>query len=188
VRSSPRKLSDESDLYNSAIRGLMRRAYSIHEMKQYLHRRAESDELIPPLIARLRDLNYLDDARYAVEFARSHAKSRRQGRFRIMRELRNRGVPDQHIEAALEAVFAETDETTLIRERIKRRLASLRGPLDRNKMASLQRNLMAAGFSGDLIRTEIRNAVSGSRAATDATLDKPVAVELDEIQSSDTED
>jgi regulatory protein len=158
VRSSPRKLSTEADLYAAALRALTRRAHSIHEMKQYLHRRAEDDALIPPLIARLRELNYLDDARYALNFARTHAQSRRQGRFRIARELRNRGVPDQHIEAALEAVFAETDEASLAREQIKRRLSSKRGPLDQKKIASLYRSLLRSGFSSEIIRSEMRTA------------------------------
>jgi regulatory protein len=158
VRSSPRKLSTEADLYAAALRALTRRAHSIHELKQYLHRRAEDDALIPPLIARLREMNYLDDARYALNFARAHAQSRRQGRFRIARELRNRGVPDQHIETAIEAVFAETDEASIVRAQIKRRLSSKRGPLDQKKIASLYRSLLRSGFSSEIIRSEMRTA------------------------------
>jgi regulatory protein len=158
VHATPRKLSTEADLYAAALCALTRRAHSIHELKQYLHRRAEDDALIPPLIARLRELSYLDDARYALNFARAHAQSRRQGRFRIARELRNRGVPDQHIEAALEAVFAETDEASLVRAQIKRRLSSKRGPLDQKKIASLYRSLLRSGFSSEIIRSEMRIA------------------------------
>jgi len=136
----------------------MRRAHSIHEMKEYLDRRAEEKDLVPRVIARLREHNYLDDARYALDFARLHSQSRRQGRFRIARELRARGVPDQHIEAALDATFAETDEATLARARIKRALSHLRGPLDQRKTASLYRSLLRAGFSSDVIRAELRAA------------------------------
>jgi regulatory protein len=155
----------------------MRRAHSIHEMKQYLHRRAEDDECIPPIIARLRELKYLDDARYALEFARMHAKSRRQGRFRIARELRTRGVPDHHIEVALEAVFAETDEASLVRAQIKRRLSNNRGPLDQKKIASLYRSLLRSGFSSDLIRSEVRSA---TKIDSDA-----LAAELAALESSE---
>src|ERR1700747_2576317 len=84
---SARKLTTEYQLNMSAQRALMRRPYSIHEMKQYLERRAEKKELIPPVIARPRELNYLDDARYALEYARHHAQGRRQGRYRLAREL-----------------------------------------------------------------------------------------------------
>jgi regulatory protein len=160
-RSSARKLSTEHQLNMSAQRALMRRAHSIHEMKQYLERRAENKDLIPAVIARLRELNYLDDARYALEFARHHARLRRQGRYRITRDLRARGVPDRHIEAALDAVFAETDEALLVRARLKRRLSHLRGQLDQRKLASLYRSLLAAGFSSDVIRAELKGVTHG---------------------------
>jgi regulatory protein len=160
-RSSPHKVSTEQDLYAAALRALMRRAYSIHEMKTYLERRAENKDLMPPVVARLRELNYLDDARYSLDYANQHAKFRRQGRFRIARELRARGVPDRYIDAALETVFAETDESTLVRVRVKRRLSHLRGPLDQRKIASLYRSLLSAGFSSDLIRAELRGATQG---------------------------
>ncbi len=112
--------------------------------------------MVRPVIERLKQRQYLDDARYAREFARSHAQLRRQGRFRITRELRSRGVTDRFIEAAIEEAFAETDESALLRVRLKRRLSRMGGELDQRKLASLYRNLMAAGFSGDLIRSELR--------------------------------
>jgi len=139
----------------------MRRAHSVHEMKEYLGRRAEDAELVSPVVARLRGQNYLDDARYALDYARQHAQSRRQGRFRIARELRGRGVPDRYIEAALDAVFAETDEAALVRARLKRRLAHMRGPLDKRKLASLYSTLLRAGFSADVIRAELRGVTHG---------------------------
>jgi regulatory protein len=160
-RSSPRKVSTEQELYTSALRALMRRAYSIHEMKEYLERRADDKEFIPPVVARLRELKYLDDARYALDYSNQHAKLRRQGRFRVARELRARGVPDRYIEAALEAVFSETDESVLVRTRVKRRLAHLRGALDQRKIASLYRSLLSAGFSSDVIRAELRGVTHG---------------------------
>jgi len=159
--SSPRKLSTEQQLYTSALRALMRRAHSIHEMREYLERRAEDKDQIPAVIARLREHNYLDDARYAVEYARHHAQSRRQGRFRIARELRARGVPDRHIEAALDAIFAEADESTLVRAHLKRRLAHFRGAIDERKLASLYRSLLRAGFSADVIRAELKGITRG---------------------------
>ena len=160
-RSKPRQFSGEQELYASALRALMRRAYSIHEMKDYLNLRAEEKDAVPNVIARLRELNYLDDARYAAEFARQHAGFRKQGRFRIARELRARGVPDPYIDAALDSVFAETDEAASVRARIKRKLAHVRGALDQRKIAALYGSLLRAGFSADVIRTELRDVTRG---------------------------
>jgi regulatory protein len=133
----------------------MRRAHSIHEMREYLERCTEDKEIVPTVIARLREQKYLDDARYALDFARVHAQSRRQGRFRIIRELRTRGVPDRLIDTALDAVFSETDEATLVRARIKRHLSMMDGELDRRKTAGLYRSLLRAGFSTDVIRAQL---------------------------------
>jgi regulatory protein len=160
-RTPSRKLLTETQLYLSAQRALMRRAHSVSEMKQHLERRAENKDLIPAVIARLRELNYLDDAKYALNYAAQHAKLRRQGRFRIARELRARGVPDRHIESAVDAVFADTDEAALVRARLTRRLAHLRGPLDQKKIASLYRNLLGAGFSSEIIRAELKGITHG---------------------------
>jgi regulatory protein len=168
VRSAPRKFSTEAGLYNAATRALMRRAHSIHEMKDYLKARAEDPEHAAAVLQKLKEHNYLDDARYARDFARVHAQSRRQGKFRIAQELRRRGVPDRHIEAALASVFAETDEHALVRARLERKLRHLRGrasqnpaaaanaPLDQKSRASLYRSLLRAGFSPDAIRSELR--------------------------------
>jgi len=136
----------------------MRRAHSIHEMKQYLNRRADGKEAVPNVIARLREQNYLNDERYAAEFARQRTQFRRQGRFRIARELRARGVPDRYIDAALVSALAETDEAALVRARLKRKLALARGPLDQRKIASLYASLLRAGFSPDVIRAELKRA------------------------------
>jgi len=169
MRSSPRKFSTEAALYNAATRALMRRAHSVHEMKDYLKARAENPEHGAAVLQKLKEHNYLDDARYARDFARVHAQSRRQGKFRIAQELRRRGVPDRHIEAALDSVFAETDEHALVRARLERKLRHLRGrasqnsanaanaPLDQKARASLYRSLLRAGFSPDAIRAELRS-------------------------------
>jgi regulatory protein len=136
----------------------MRRAHSVHEMRQLLERRAENKSDVPAILDRLKQNGYLDDARYAAEYARTHARSRKQGRYRITRELRTRGVPDRHIETALEAAFAVGDEATMARARIKKKIAQIHGQLDEKKIASLYRSLLRAGFSGDTIRTELRAA------------------------------
>ena len=107
---SPRKLATEDQLYASALRALMRRAHSVYEMRQALERKAEEKSLVPPVLARLKEKGYLDDARYARQFARHRVEIRRQGRFRIARDLRARGVPDRHIEPALDELVSEVED------------------------------------------------------------------------------
>src|SRR3984957_20202892 len=155
MRSAPRKLSTESELYTAAINGLARRAYSVYEMRTYLERRAEDKDVVKNVLDRLKHLDYLDDARYARQFVRLHTELRKQGAFRIARDLRARGVPDRHIEAALAERSSESNDSALVRERLERRIKMLRGPLNERRVASLYRSLLRAGFSADTIRREL---------------------------------
>jgi len=157
VFSKPRQHDSESSLYDAAIKILMRRAHSVHEMKQALERRSEDKSLIKKVLDRLKSSGYIDDARYAKQFARQRTEVRKQGKFRVARDLRARGVPDRHIETALEEISQNTDEAALVRQRIERKLRSSCGEIDDKKLASLYRSLLRSGFSADVIRRELRS-------------------------------
>jgi regulatory protein len=179
---APRKHESDEALYAAAMRALMRRAYSVFEMRKYLEQRAADPKAVHVILALLRERRYIDDAVYARQFAAHRARVRRQGTYRIARELRARGVPDKHIEEALAEVSAATDEPAAVRQTIARKMKSLRGPLDQRRLASLQRTLLRAGFSGDTIRNELRALTRSAKAsaiAADAAalLDDPIPPE-----------
>ena len=152
----PRQVENETELYEAAVRALMRRAYSVFEMKQMLGRRTEDDELLKTVMDRLKRAKMIDDERFAKQFARQRTEIRRQGKFRIARDLRARGVPDRHIEAALAEASKETDEGAVVRQRLERKLRSFRGEINENKIASMYRSLLRAGFSADVVRRELK--------------------------------
>jgi len=156
----PRQTETEAELYDSAIRILMRRAHSISEMKKALARRCEDEKLVRSVVDRLKRENLLDDARYARQFTRHRTESRKQGQFRIARELRARGVPDRYIDTALKDSEKESDPRALIRQRIERKMRLWRGEIDKKRTASLYRSLLAAGFPSDLIRRELQRLTS----------------------------
>jgi regulatory protein len=161
----PLTIDSEPALYDAAIKILMRRAHSVSEMKKALIRRTANEDLIQKVIARLKQSGLIDDARYAKQFARQRTEIRHQGKYRVARELRARGVPDRHIETAVEEAAANTDEAAMVRQRIDRKLKFLRGPktnklIDDRKIASLYRSLLRAGFSSDTIRRELKRATS----------------------------
>ncbi len=170
----PRKLSSEPDLYTAAISALSRHAYSVYEMRTYLERRAEDKEIVQHILARLKQQKHLDDERYARQFVRMRAEIRKQGSFRIARDLRARGVPDRHIESALTERATESDEGAVVRARLARRLKYLRGPLDERRTASLYRSLLRAGFAADTIRRELR-------AMANVSVDEMPEVPLEDI-------
>ena len=165
VFPKPRSIDSEPALYDAAVKILMRRAHSVSEMKKALIRRTADEDLIQKVLARLKQNGLIDDARYAMQFARQRTQIRKQGKFRVSRELRARGVPDRHIEPAVAAAAADIDESLLVRQRIERKLKFMAGSLeargfDDKKVASLYRSLLRAGFSADTIRSELRRVIN----------------------------
>lgn len=171
VFGKARQLETEAQVYDAALRILMRRAHSIHEMKQALARRCEDEKIVKSVVERLKRENLLDDARYAKQFTRQRTESRKQGEFRIARDLRARGIPDRHIETAIKEAAGSTDAAAVIRQRIERKLRMFRGEIDEKKMASLYRSLIGAGFPSDLIRKELHRITKEEIPETDAELE-----------------
>src|ERR1700759_4941495 len=103
VFTSTKKVDTEQELYDLALRALMRRPHSAKEMQKLLDRRASHKLLAQVVMARMKENGQLDDSRYAQQFTRPRTEIRRQGKFRIARDLRARGVSDADIQAAAEA-------------------------------------------------------------------------------------
>lgn len=172
---APRKLDSEPELYDSAIRALMRRAHSLHEMKRSLERRTDDQAMVKSVLDRLKRQGMIDDARYAKQFTRQRAEIRKQGKFRIARELRGRGIPDRHIDTALEESAKETDEGAVVRHRIEKKLKLFRGEIDDRKIASLFRSLLRAGFAPDVVRNELRAITREDHPAIENAIDEESA-------------
>jgi regulatory protein len=162
VFTSTKKVDTEQELYDIALRALMRRPHSVKEMQRLLDRRASHKLLAQVVLARMKENGQLDDARYAQQFTRQRTEIRRQGKFRITRDLRARGVSDANIQSAVESASDTTSEREAIRHRIQRKLKLTRGPrpeqtISDNKIASLYRSLLVAGFPSDAIRRELKS-------------------------------
>jgi regulatory protein len=172
VFSKPRRLDTESELYDAALRALMRRPHSVNEMQKLLKRRASSDLLAQVVLARLKENGSLNDDRYAKQFTRQRTEIRRQGKFRIARDLRARGVPDTHIQSAIEESADDAAERAAIRHRIDRKLKLTRGEISDKKIASLYRSLLAAGFPSDAVRRELKSITHEELPVPDDPLDE----------------
>jgi regulatory protein len=158
--SRPSQLGTEDELYDVAVRALMRRAHSVKEMQKKLSRHTRNELLVRMVLARLTENGELNDDRFAQQFARNRTQSRKQGQFRIQRELRARGVADAAIQSALAESSSETDQAATVRQRIERKVKSFRGEIDQKKVASIYASLLRAGFPADLIRRELKRITS----------------------------
>jgi regulatory protein len=122
------------------------------EVRRKLRRQDAADAVIDDVVARLYELDYLDDEAYAADYVRNRFASKKYGPVRIRRELVERGV-DRHVaEAAVDDLFEEEDPVAAAREHAEKRWARLADEDDpRRRKQKLYRYLRRRGFTSDTI-------------------------------------
>jgi regulatory protein len=144
------KLFQNAELLNYAVRALGGRAHSTGELREKLRRRAERAEDVEAVLAKLKELGYLDDQRFAESYAAARLENQGLGKMRVLRDLRQRRIAPQLAEQVTEKTYQETDETKLIEEFLKRKyrgkkLGEFLG--EEKNLAGAYRRLRYAGFS-----------------------------------------
>lgn len=137
-------MSEEGQkLMDYALRAITARAYSEAELRARLLRRSD-EEAAERVIARLRELGYLNDA----ELARHLGQRRGLGQGRLRAQMQRRGLASDVIEEALEGRDPQQDLSEA-RELLRRRLPTLlSGKNARSRAYGL---LARRGYSGDII-------------------------------------
>ncbi|WP_444889699.1 regulatory protein RecX [Microbulbifer sp. DLAB2-AA] len=139
-------------LFGAALELLTRREHSRLELRRKLVGKFP-DADFDALFARLQELNYQSDQRFAEVFARSRVQ-RGQGPLRIRLELQQRGISAELLSQVLEQL--EVDWFSLAHEQLQRKYRSsidLALPREQQlkERASRQRYLSYRGFSSDAI-------------------------------------
>ncbi len=153
--SNPRS-TEQSDPLSAALRMLARRPYSVAEMRRALERKFGAGKPAVVAVSRLRELGFLDDKKFAEQYASSLARNRAFGRRRVERELKAKLVDYRYIEPALNQAFEETSERALLEQSLDKKLRRLRLPLTRSKLFALCQSLVRLGFRSDDIMKVVR--------------------------------
>lgn len=90
---------DPDRAWSYALDLLARRALSAAEVGARLRRRGLGDADADAVVAKLERLRLLDDRAFAEAYVRSRARAR--GRLALRRDLRAKGVAEDHVDAAL---------------------------------------------------------------------------------------
>jgi regulatory protein len=107
--------------------------------------------LVDECIARLKELGYVNDSLFAHNYASLRVNVKPVGRSRLARELAGKKIERQMINKALDTVFEEVGEGTLIDRAIEKRIRTHGRPGDRNDAKRLFDYLARLGFDYDLI-------------------------------------
>lgn len=154
-KSKSAGVNPETALLQYAFRLLARRDHGEVEIKKKLQYKARQiygktdEKIIGQVMARLKELGYLDDEKYTRHFLESKLSVSPQGKFALYSKLRQKGIPKQIFDKWWE--MGKFDEQALAEKllRQKRRLfARLPEEKKKQKIMSL---LASRGFSPEVI-------------------------------------
>lgn len=163
MQSRKPKELEEPALFEYAIRTLASRGQSLGQVRDKLRRRAAHPGDIEGVLARLKDLGYLDDRRFAESFAAGRLQNEGLGKLRVLRELRQRRVAPALAEKVVGETYLSSDETALIGAWLERKYRGkdltqwLKEP---KNLASAFRRMRLAGFSPSLSIQELKRHAS----------------------------
>ena len=107
--------------FDCALRVLALRDHSEAELRRKLKQKGYDEAGVEASVARLKELGYLDDARFARGFAESSIRNGRGYGARLKLELSRRGVAGGIIQEALAELSEEYGETEVLSRTIERR-------------------------------------------------------------------
>jgi regulatory protein len=149
VKRPPQPL-DREKLLNVALRALGGRAHSSGELREKLRRRAQSPEDVDAVLAKLKETGYLNDQRFAENYAAARLQDQGLGKMRVLRDLRQRRVAPKLAEQVTEQTYQQTNETELIEQFLRRKYRGKQfGEFfsEEKNLAAAFRRLRYAGFS-----------------------------------------
>ena len=101
-------------------------------------------------LGKLKDSGYLNDQRFAENFATARLENEGFGHMRVLRDLRQRRVAPKMAEQVVDRTFRETEETELIHAFLERKYRTRPLPeflSEEKNLAAAFRRLRYAGFS-----------------------------------------
>jgi regulatory protein len=147
--------------FERALNLLSYKPRSRAEMRARLMEKDWAEEtVVDQALARLEELGYLNDGRFAANFANSRLTTNPIGRSRLRHDLRSKKLPFEIIENALDEAYEQQTEEDLIDRAISKRVRSKGAPATREEAKKLFDHLIRRGFSYDLVIRKVREASS----------------------------
>ena len=144
---------------NVSMHALTRRGMSRWELEKTLRSRELDEEVVEAELDRLEGVGLLDDAALAETFVRTQHDRKGLGRGAITAELRRRHIAQEHIDAALEQVDDDDEQTRATELAVKRA-----GQLSSYDLETAKRRLHGflsrKGYSSAVVRAAIDEAMS----------------------------
>ena len=145
--------SESNRAIDLAYKAVARRERTVAELRARLERKHVSPVAIDDAVAELEETGFLDDARYARQFAEDKRELDQWGTDRIAQDLRRRGIAPQLIEAAVSSHDRDSELRTallLLRKRYRE------APSDDRERDRAWQMLVRRGYSPELAYDAIK--------------------------------
>jgi regulatory protein len=153
-RAKQREPVGEAGLFEYAVATLARKMRTVRDLRRLMRNRAEpgeaGEQAMDAVIARLKELNYLSDTRFAADYARLRKENEKFGKRRVERDLMQKGVEKELIASTVSAAYEDVDEVALARAYCeKKRIRQPEGVDSKKETARVINRLLRAGFSSN---------------------------------------
>lgn len=155
---------DETALLDYAAKSLGAKMKSERDLRRKLMERAAPEESgradVERVIAKLKELGYLSDERFAADFARLRQENEKFGARRVQQGLMQKGVAAPVVSEVVGKQYDEVDEVALARQYVERkRMKQPSGDREQKakETARVMRRLVAAGFSSRAVWKVLRD-------------------------------
>lgn len=152
----------DAELYKKLLKRagtlLARRAYSRGDLRIRLSKLAEERQ-VETVLDRLEQLNLLNDADYAYNFALCRISQEGWGSAKVRDSLLRRHVAQDTVDSAIERARAEADEDTIIADYLQRHFRKTGPPTGIEGVRKLIVRLRRRGFDEDVIYRGLKRMV-----------------------------
>ena len=161
ARPKKREPVGEAGLFEYAVGALARRMRTERDLRRLMKLRAEEGEAgaraMDAVVARLKELNYLSDTRFAEDYTRVRKEHEKFGKRRVQQDLMQKGVGKELVATTLETAYEDVDEVALARQYIARkRMKQPSGANAQKETVRAMNRLLRAGFSSRAIYKVLR--------------------------------
>ncbi|HDL64203.1 MAG TPA: regulatory protein RecX [Proteobacteria bacterium] len=139
------------EAWESALRLLNYRERSIKELEGRLLEKHYSPPIIEAVIKRLKELDLLDDRKFARLWARSRIRFKPRSSWLISRELREKGIREEVIREVIETEFTPEQELEAAMSLAEKQARRYRGEDPEKAREKLFAFLARRGFASDTI-------------------------------------
>jgi regulatory protein len=153
------KVLDLAAASQKAYRLLSSRPHSEKELATKLRGKGFPEAVIKEALEKLRDLQYLNDASFALQWARNKAVNGLWGNRKIITGLKEKGVAAGSIDDAIAAARQELSEEEALAVLIRKKAAGkMAADFDIKEKKRIFQSLMARGFPPGLILNKLGKA------------------------------